>query len=238
MRCDMNNSALNNQEGGSHYKTLKMLKPTKMHELYDLALHDRKNMPVVAYGSAGTGKTYGAIGRAVSWLETNRKSRVVIARPNVSFADTNGFLPGTEREKLEPWIRPLQQNFIEHGIGIRHQEDLEKNHRLQYYMLEHIQGLTWDDSLIIVDECQNMSFEQIKVLVTRVGEYSKLVLCGDIAQTSPLFKNSGLARFIDMVGRYNLPVHTIHFTVDDVLRSETCKMFIQAFEEEEHDRSI
>lgn len=207
-----------------------MLKPTKTHELYEMALRDRANMPVVAYGSAGTGKTYGAVGRAVQWLEEGRKNQVILARPNVSFADTNGYLPGDEREKLAPWIRPLQQNFIAHGVGIRHQEDLEKNKRLNYYMLEHIQGLTWDNALVIVDECQNMTFDQIRVLVSRMGQYSKLVLCGDIAQTSPLFKNSGLKEFIDMVERLDLPVHTIHFTVDDVLRSETCKMFIQAFE--------
>lgn len=206
------------------------LQPTKTHELYDIALHDRKNMPVIAYGSAGTGKTYGAIKRAVEWLQESKKSQVVLARPNVSFAQTNGFLPGGEREKLLPWIRPLQQNFIAHGVGIAHQEDLEKNHRLQYYMLEHIQGLTWDNALVIIDECQNMTFEQIKVLVTRMGKYSKLVLCGDMAQTSPLFKGSGLAEFIRMVETLDLPVHTIHFTVDDVLRSEQCKMMIGAFE--------
>lgn len=207
------------------------LKPTKKHELYDVALHDRKNMPVVAYGSAGTGKTYGAVGRAVEWLDGVRKSQVILARPNVSFANTNGFLPGGEREKLLPWIRPLQQNFIAHGVGIAHQEDLEKNRRIQYYMLEHIQGLTWDNALVIVDECQNMTFEQIKVLVTRMGMYSKLVLCGDVAQTSPLFRNSGLEQFINMVEKLDLPVHTIHFTRDDVLRSEQCKMFIGAFED-------
>lgn len=205
------------------------LQPTKQHQLYDLALHDRKNMPVIAVGSAGTGKTYGAIGRAVEWLETP-KSQVILARPNVSFADTNGFLPGDEREKLAPWIRPLQQNFNAHGVGVRHQDDLEKNKRLQYYMLEHIQGLTFDNAMVIIDEAQNMSFEQIKVLVTRMGEHSKLVLCGDVAQTSPHFKGSGLAEFIKMVEAYNLPVHTVHFTVADVLRSETCKMFIGAFE--------
>jgi phosphate starvation-inducible PhoH-like protein len=207
------------------------LKPTKKHELYDVALHDRKNMPVIAYGSAGTGKTYGAVGRAVEWLDGVRKSQVILARPNVSFANTNGFLPGGEREKLLPWIRPLQQNFIAHGVGIAHQEDLEKNRRIQYYMLEHIQGLTWDNALVIVDECQNMTFDQIKVLVTRMGMYSKLVLCGDVAQTSPLFKNSGLAQFVEMVETLDLPVHTIHFTRDDVLRSEQCKMFIGAFED-------
>lgn len=207
-----------------------MLKPTKSHELYDLALRDKKNFPVVGYGSAGTGKTYGAVRRAVEWLDEGRKNQVILARPNVSFADTNGFLPGTEREKLSPWIRPIQQNFVQNGIGIGQQDNLEGNRRIQYYMLEHIQGLTWDNSLVIVDECQNMTFDQIRVLVTRIGEYSKLVLCGDVAQTSPLFKNSGLAEFIKMVETYDLPVHTIHFTSDDVLRSPTCKMFIEAFE--------
>lgn len=206
------------------------LQPTKQHDLYNVALHDRKNMPVVAVGSAGTGKTYGAIGRAVEWLDAGNKSQVILARPNVSFADTNGFLPGNEREKLAPWIRPLQQNFIAHGIGINHQLDLEKRGRLQYYMLEHIQGLTFDNALVIVDESQNLTFDQIKVLVTRMGNFSKLVLCGDVAQTSPHFKNSGLAEFIKMVEELDLPVHTVHFTVDDVLRSEQCKMMIGAFE--------
>lgn len=207
------------------------LQPTKKHQLYEHALRDRGMMPTIAYGSAGTGKTYGAIGLAVEWLEGRKKSQVILARPNVSFAQTNGFLPGGEREKLLPWIRPLQQNFISHGVGIAHQDDLEKNRRIQYYMLEHIQGLTWDNALVIVDECQNMSFEQIKVLVSRMGKYSKLVLCGDIAQTSPLFKNSGLKEFIDMVETLDLPVHTIHFTREDVLRSEQVKMFIGAFED-------
>lgn len=207
-----------------------MLKPTKTHELYDHALRDKKNMPVVAFGSAGTGKTYGAIGRAVEWLNEGRRNQVILARPNVSFADTTGYLPGSEREKLAPWVRPLEQNFNQHGIGKAHQEDLEKLHKINYFMLEHIQGLTWDNSLVIVDECQNMTFEQIRVLVTRMGEYSKLVLCGDVAQTSPLFRNSGLAEFIRMVETYDLPVHTIHFTSDDILRSDTCKMFIKAYE--------
>jgi len=208
-----------------------MLKPTKKHELYRQALFDKKLMPTIAYGSAGTGKTYGAIERAVAWLEEGRKNQVILCRPNVSFADTNGFLPGTEREKLEPWIRPLQQNFVQHGVGIRYQLDLEHNHRLQYHMLEHIQGSTWDNCLIVVDEVQNTTFEQLKVLVTRAGEYSKLVLCGDIAQTSPKFANSGLKEFIEMVEAFDLPVHTIHFTMEDVMRSPTCKMFIKAFED-------
>lgn len=207
------------------------LQETDKHRLYDLALRDKKNMPVIAYGSAGTSKTYRAVGRAIEWLDEGRNNKVIMCRPNVSFADTNGFLPGSEREKLAPWIRPIQHCLSEQGVGVRFQEDLEKNKRLNYHMLEHIQGMTWDNALIIVDEVQNTTFEQLKVLVTRLGHYSKLVLCGDIAQTSPKFRNSGLHQFIQMVEKLDLPVHTIHFTVDDVLRSDTCKMFIGAFEE-------
>lgn len=203
----------------------------QVHKLYELALDDKELMPVVAYGSAGTGKTYGAVGAAVDWLDANKYHKVLVVRPNVSFADTNGFLKGTEREKLEPWIRPIEQNFIMHGVNKSSLANYEKFGRLSYVMLEHIQGLTWDNTFIIVDECQNMTFDQLRVLVTRLGNYSKLVLCGDVAQVSSKFRGSGLAKFIDMVKYYDLPVHTIEFTRDDILRSDMCKKFIVAFEE-------
>lgn len=199
------------------------------HKMYELALRDRDMMPVIAYGSAGTGKTYGAIGLATEWLDDKRK-KVVCTRPNVSFAKENGFLPGTEREKLEPWIRPLEQNFGMHGFNKGHLTGLERSGRLTYIALEHIQGLTFDDTLLIVDECQNMSFDQFKVLLTRMGKYSKVVLCGDVAQTSPKFKQSGLFELTEMVNRLDLPVHLVHFTHDDILRSEQCKMWIQSFD--------
>ena len=204
---------------------------TKAHQQYEQALHDRDNLPVIAYGSAGTGKTYGAVGRAVEWLEEPRK-KCVITRPNVSFADKNGFLPGTEREKMEPWIRPIEQNFQSHGVSLGQLSSWEGGRypKLFYYPLEHIQGLTFDDSLVIVDECQNMSFEQLRVFLTRTGKYSKVVLCGDVAQTSPKFHNSGLAELIRMVETLDVPCHTIHFTLDDCMRSDQCKTWLRSFE--------
>jgi phosphate starvation-inducible PhoH-like protein len=201
------------------------------HSAYKLALNDHDMLPTIAYGSAGTGKTYGAVEAAVEWLERGRKQKVLICRPNVSFADGNGYLPGTEREKMEPWIRPVQQHFSNFGIRHNHQENLEKNGKLTYMPLEFIQGLTFDNTFIIVDECQNMTFDQIMTFITRVGKWSKVVLCGDIAQVSPKFKNSGLAEFLDMVEYFDMPVHTIHFDRDDILRSDICKRFIIAREE-------
>ena len=204
---------------------------TKNHELYDLALRDKSLMPVIAYGSAGVGKTYGAVGAAVEWLAKGKKQKVLVTRPNVSFAKENGYLPGTEREKMEPWVRPIQQNLVAHGVNVGTQESWEKNGNLTYMPLEFIQGLTFDNTFIIVDECQNMTFQQLKVFLTRTGKWSKVVLCGDIAQISPKFKDSGLAELLQMIDYCKLNVHTIEFGYDDILRSDQCKAWIIAFEQ-------
>jgi phosphate starvation-inducible PhoH-like protein len=203
---------------------------TKKHDLYDIALRDKDLMPVIAYGSAGVGKTYGAVGAAIEWLSKDKRKKMLVTRPNVSFAKESGFLPGTEREKMEPWIRPIQQNFIAQGADKGKQECWEKHGNLVYMPLEFIQGLTFDDTFIIVDECQNMSFQQLKVFLTRTGKYSKVVLCGDVAQVSPTFKDSGLAELILMIKHFNLSVHTVEFGHEDILRSDQCKAWIEAFD--------
>ncbi len=200
------------------------------HQAYQMALRDHDLNPVLAFGCAGTGKTCGAVGAAVDWLAKGNKQKVIVTRPNESFAAKNGFLPGTEREKMEPWVRPIQQNFQFHGINRNTQDCWEKSGKLTYLPLEFVQGLTWDNSFIIVDECQNMTFEQLRVLLTRVGKWSKVVLCGDIAQVSPKFRNSGLAGLISMVRHFDMPIHIIEFKEEDILRSEQCKMWIQAFD--------
>lgn len=204
---------------------------TKTHKLYELALRDKGRTPVIAYGCAGTGKTCGAVGAAIEWLEKDKRKKVLVTRPNVSFAKEGGYLPGTEREKIDPWVRPIQQNFEFYGYHKGIQESLEKNGRLNYLSLEFVQGLTFDDTFIIVDECQNMTFQQLKVFLTRIGKYSKVVLCGDIAQISPKFRGSGLAELIQMIEYFNMNVHTIEFKREDILRSEECKAWITAFDD-------
>lgn len=126
---------------------------TKTHKLYELALRDKARSPVLAYGCAGTGKTFGAVGAALEWLDGDKRKKVLVTRPNVSFAKEGGYLPGTEREKIDPWVRPIQQNLLAQGCNKGVQESLEKHGRLQYMSLEFIQGMTFDDTFIIVDEC-------------------------------------------------------------------------------------
>lgn len=200
------------------------------HKLYELALRDKGLFPTIAFGSAGTGKTYGAVKAAYEALSSKKYQQVIIARPNVSFAEKSGFLPGTEREKMEPWIRPILQTldaFCPRGLTTKWEQD----GKLIFYPLEYIQGMTFDKSFIIVDECQNITFDQLKVLLTRTGKYSKMVLCGDIAQISPKFQGSGLASLLKMVKHFDMPVHMIEFTREDILRSPQCKMWIERFEE-------
>ena len=209
----------------------KKLEETKTHELYKIALRDKEMFPIIAYGTAGTGKTYSAVGAAVDWLDKGKNQKVLVTRPNVSFADTLGFLAGSEREKIEPWVRPISQAFSGFGIHKSAQNNLERTGRLTYLPLEHVQGLTFDNTFIILDEVQNMTFSQLKVFLTRIGSWSKVVLCGDVAQTSAHFKGSGLQELINMVEYMNLDVHVINFTRDDVLRSTQCKAWITSFED-------
>ncbi|AUG88377.1 PhoH-like phosphate starvation-inducible [Vibrio phage Vp_R1] len=207
------------------------LKLTEKHKAYNLALYDHDRLPTIAYGSAGTGKTFSAVKAAVKLLNEGRFKHVVVTRPNVTFADKSGHLPGTEREKMEPWVRPVLQGLHELGYKQSEIDTMEKYGELQFFPLESIQGLTFHNSFIIVDEVQNMDFQQLKVFLTRQGKGSKVVLCGDIEQISPRFKNSGLKELIDMVEYFDMRVHRVHFTRDDIIRSQECKNWIVSFED-------
>jgi|SRR5690554_1302392 len=206
------------------------LVPTENHKTYELMLNDRENLPVVVTGPAGTSKTYTAAKRAVSWMEQSNKHICVVIRPNVPYADTLGFEKGSVRDKISHWIRPIEECFIAHGLCRSTQEIYEKNNRLEFVALEHAQGRTWDNAFIFIDEAENMTIGQLKGVLTRVGRHSKIVIAGDVAQTSTKFKKSGLAELRAMVKELNLPVHTLEFTPDDILRSETVKQMILAFD--------
>lgn len=207
---------------------------TARHKAYEMALNDHDLNPVLCLGSPGTGKTHMAVGKAVDWMKHSNKHNVVVVRPNVSFADTLGYTKGSTREKLSGWIRPIEKCFIEHGFNLNMQECAEKNGNLEYVALEEIQGLSWHNSFVILDECENMSFSQLKVFMTRIGNYSKVVLCGDIAQTSPKFKNSGLREFVAMCETLDMPIHIIKMTSDDILRGDITKKFLIGFEKWEN----
>lgn len=205
------------------------VKLTTSHKLYELALRDKEMWPTIAWGSAGTGKTYMAVGFAVEWVKRGKGNKVVVIRPPESFTKGLGYLPGTLREKLQPWVNPIQQAFISQGLCKSELDMMEKRGKLEYVALEYIQGLTFDNTLVIVDEAQNATFTSMKMLLTRMGKWSKIVLCGDTAQTAKSVKG-GLGELVDMVVNLNLNCHVIKFSHDDILRSKQVKDWLVAFD--------
>lgn len=174
----------------------------------------------IATGPAGTGKTYLACVKAVEALQAQKVSRIIITRPAISAGAENlGFLPGSLENKLDPFLRPCLQVFAER-IGKQKVQKYLKEGVIEFVSFAHMRGRTFNNAFIIADEVQNVSVDGMKMLLTRIGFSSKMVLCGDISQSDlPDGVKSGLA---DAVSRFKglQNVDTIEFSDEDVVRSE------------------
>ena len=179
---------------------------------YVLSLTSRKSV-VIATGPAGTGKTLLACHEALKHIGGARRGSVVLTRPIVAADEDMGYLPGTMEKKMEPWTRPmydvfekyLSMNQIERSISIE--------------PLGYMRGRTFNNTYIIADEMQNSTVRQMTMLLTRVGENTKLVVTGDLDQ-SDLGEDNGLAYLVDRVSGLDLEhIDFVNLTQDDVLRS-------------------
>lgn len=146
---------------------------------------------VLALGPAGTGKTYIAIAKAVESLEQNKVSRIVLSRPAVEAGESLGFLPGDLQDKLAPYLRPLYDALSERLGGKRLKALLAEN-VIEIAPVAYMRGRTLNDCFIVIDEAQNCTYGQIKMLLTRLGWRSTMVLTGDPDQTDLLPGISGL----------------------------------------------
>jgi phosphate starvation-inducible PhoH-like protein len=146
---------------------------------------------VVALGPAGTGKTYLAIAKAVDALEAGRVTRIVLSRPAVEAGESLGFLPGDVNEKLAPYLRPLYDALTER-LGMKRLKALLAEGVIEIAPVAYMRGRTLNDCFIVIDEAQNCTYGQIKMLLTRLGWRSTMVLTGDPDQTDLLPGLSGL----------------------------------------------
>jgi len=139
-------------------------------------------------GKAGSGKTLLAVQIALDLFFKRKINKIIITRPTVSTED-NGFLPGTEREKMEPWLVPIRSNMRKVYDKPEILEKMEKEEDIELVSLAHFRGRTFDDAVCIVDEFQNLTKQQLQMVVSRLGKNSIMVLCGDKHQVDLKYKN-------------------------------------------------
>lgn len=199
-------------------------------------LNDNNCNIVISIGPAGTGKTMFACQKAISLLKYSNIQKIIITRPVVTVEEELGFLPGNIMKKMDPWTKPLFDIFLEHYSN--NEFDLMlKNNVIEICPLAFMRGRTFKNSFIIADEMQNSSPNQMKMLTTRLGESSKMVITGDLNQTD-ILKNNGLQDIIKRLELYNSKnnvtnmLKLIEFNNSDIERSDIVKKIIEIYQYE------
>jgi phosphate starvation-inducible protein PhoH and related proteins len=168
-------------------------------ETYLELLKNTKKSIVFAIGPAGTGKTMIAVQMAIKLLKEGVIKKIVVTRPAVSVDEDHGFLPGTLNQKMEPWTRPIFDVFEEYFHPREIQEMLEDG-IIEISPLAYMRGRTFKNSFIVADEMQNATPSQMKMLLTRIGDYSRMVVTGDLNQADRPMEN-GLLEFCNLYGQ-------------------------------------
>ncbi len=180
-------------------------------------------------GPAGTGKTYLAVAMAVAELLNKRKSRIVLTRPAVEAGEHLGFLPGTLQEKIDPYLRPLYDALFDMIDSEKVEKLLERN-VIEIAPLAFMRGRTLNDCFIILDEAQNTTSEQMKMILTRQGFNSKMVVTGDQTQIDlPGGKKSGLIQAVEIL-RGVEGIAFVAFDDKDVVRHALVQRIVKAYD--------
>jgi phosphate starvation-inducible protein PhoH and related proteins len=217
-----------NYKNAEQKNTSGLLPRTNKQKMFIDAL--KENSQVFVLGPAGTGKTYVTATFAADLYITKKIDKIVITRPHVAVGKDLGYLPGSLEEKTYPWALPVL-DVLEKHLGKGSVDTGVKNGNIEMAPLALMRGRSFDNSFIIVDETQNITTHELKMLLTRVGENSTIVLNGDVQQ-SDLKEADGLSKVIHLAKKYMLPVPIIEFGVDDIVRSDICAEWVKVFMKE------
>jgi len=228
-----------NNEPAFEKKSAPRVKPSELKQFAPLTdnqkiffdAYTRGDYFIMLTGSAGTGKSFIACYKAIEEVFNKDSSfkRVVIVRSAVQSRDV-GFTPGSLEDKMSLYEQPYMQ--IYHTLFNRRDayEYLKEQGKIEFISTSFIRGMSFDDSIILVDECQNMNWEELSTIMTRVGYRSKIIFCGDYRQTDLYRKQgdkSGLWKFHQVAK--SMPSFTsVEFTTDDIVRSSLVKDFLIA----------
>ena len=141
-----------------------------------------ENTITFCQGLAGSGKTHIAVGMALEYLLEDKVKKIIITRPVLEAGEKLGYLPGTAEEKLHPYLLPILDE-VQHFVSIQQYNSLKLNNKIEIVPLGLMRGRNFHNCFIVADECQNASYEQLKMLLTRTGQESKMILTGDIKQS-------------------------------------------------------
>jgi phosphate starvation-inducible PhoH-like protein len=192
-------------------------------ELYVRKLQDDAKSIILAIGPAGTGKTMLAVQNGIRLFQEGKVDKIIVTRPAVSVDEDLGFLPGTLNEKMAPWTRPIFDVLGEYY----QQKDIAKmleDGTIEISPLAYMRGRTFKNAYIIADECQNTTVNQMKMLLTRLGDSSRMVVTGDLAQADRLNDN-GLINFCNLLGGKQGLKHVdiVQFNAKDIERHNAVK---------------
>ena len=185
----------------------------------------RNNDVVFGIGSAGTGKTFVAASYAAGELFHRRVSKIILTRPNVETGRSLGFLPGELEEKYAPYLQPFEEIF-KRCLGTSFYEYAVKAKNIEAKPLGFMRGSTFDNCIVLADEMENCTKEEMKMLLSRIGKNCKMIFSGDTEQAD--IDNSGLD---DATRRLEgIPgIEIVRFLDDDIVRSKMCKQIILAY---------
>ena len=200
-------------------------------ENYLELLKNPKKYIVFAIGPAGTGKTMLGVQMAIKLYKEGVISKIIITRPAVSVDEDHGFLPGTLNQKMEPWTRPIMDVFEDYYHPREIAEMLDDG-VIEIAPLAMMRGRTFKNAYIIADEMQNATVNQMKMLLTRLGEGSKMVVTGDLAQADRL-RDNGLINFCDLLQGHPLLKHIdiVEFDARDIERHNAVKEVLAVYGE-------
>ena len=191
-----------------------------------------KNAPIFAVGPAGTGKTYTAIALAVRALKNREIRKIILSRPAVEAGEKLGFLPGDMRDKIDPYLQPLYDALEDMIQGAKLKEYMDMN-VIQIAPLAFMRGRTLNDAIVILDEAQNTTPQQIKMFLTRMGNNTKMVITGDLTQVDlPQNQGSGLTQALNILKDVK-GISFIELDKKDIVRHKLVTRIVNAYEDYE-----
>lgn len=195
----------------------------------------RNNTVTICIGPAGTGKTYLAVAAVVGMLKRREIERIIMCRPAVEAGEKLGFLPGDLQNKVDPYLRPLY-DALDELLGHETVQRYIENRTIEIAPLAYMRGRTLKNAGCIIDECQNMTLVSHKLILTRLGEGSRMILTGDITQIDlPEGTQSGLAKCAELLSGID-DIAVIKLSSKDVIRHKLVGQIIKAFDKYEENK--